>query len=87
MARTANTQLNIRSQFARDRAALLARETGMTTTQVVEEALRAYRPPPDRAVPRGLVRRGPLLVMPAGDRQISLEQANDALAETRGERE
>jgi hypothetical protein len=71
MAR-ASPQLNIRSAFARDRAAELARRTGMTTTQVVEEALRAYAPPApatndaDETLPPGLVRKGRLLVLTGG---------------------
>ena len=45
MARTGSDRLVIRSKFARDRAMQIARETGMTVTQVVEEALRQYVPP------------------------------------------
>jgi Rv0623-like transcription factor len=79
------TQLNVRSPYARERAAALARATGMTTTQVVEEALRAYTPPV--AVPPGrLVRRGKLLVMPGGDRIITLEETNAAINASRNER-
>lgn len=80
------TQLNIRSRFARERAAMLARETGMTATQIVEEALRSYMPPSKGAVSAGLVREGAILVRPARDRRVSLRQAEAALAETRGER-
>ena len=87
MARIEGTQLNIRSRFARERAAMLARETGMTTTQVVEEALRAYLPPASSAGDGRLVRRGAILVKPAGGKRVSLEDANAALEETRVERE
>ena len=77
-------QLNVRSPYARERAAKLARATGMTTTQVVEEALRAYTPPV--AEPTGkLVRRGNLLVRPGG-KVISLEAANAALDASRASR-
>lgn len=81
-------QLNIRSAYARQRATTLAHATGMTATQVVEEALRAYTPPlsPDRATPAGaLVWRGPLLVRPGGD-TVSLAAANAALDAAREER-
>lgn len=78
------TQLNVRSRYARERAAMLARTTGMTTTQIVEEALRAYTPPV--ATPPGkLVRRGPLLVRPGGDK-VTLDAANAALDASRGDR-
>lgn len=89
MARTESQQLNIRSRFARERAAVLAHETGMTTTQVVEEALRAYVPPPHRpeSLPPGLIRKGPLLVMRGDGRRITLEEANAALEAVRTERE
>ena len=87
MARTEATQLNIRSRFARERAAMIARKTGMTTTQVVEEALRAYLPPSAVAVSARLVRKGAILVKPAGDGEpVSLESANAALDEVRVER-
>ncbi len=79
-------QLNVRSPYARERAAVLAQATGMTTTQVVEEALRAYTPPV--AEPHGkLVRRGPLLVLPGtGKGKVSLAAANAALEASRDER-
>lgn len=87
MARTEASQLSIRSRFARDRAALLARQTGMTATQVVEEALRAYTPPPVDTPPGRLERRGRLLVRPAAGTRVTLEQANEALEASRQERE
>lgn len=86
MARTESTQLNIRSRFARERAAMLARKTGMTTTQVVEEALRAYLPPSDGEVSARLVRKGAILVKPAGESRVSLHDANSMLDEVRAER-
>lgn len=78
------TQLNVRSRYARERAAMLARTTGMTTTQVVEEALRAYTPPV-AAPPGKLERRGALLVRPGGGK-VTLDAANAALEASRGER-
>lgn len=86
MARVEATQLNIRSRFARERAAMLARRTGMTTTQIVEEALRAYLPPADGDGPARLVRKGAILVKPAGDSRVTLADADAALDEVRAER-
>ena len=82
MARADSIQLSVRSAFARDRARQLAKQTGMTATQIVEDALRGYVPP-DAAATGGLVRRGPLLIMPAEGRTISLAEAEAALAEVR----
>lgn len=77
-------QLNIRSPYARERASAIARATGMTATQVVEEALRAYTPPV--ASPIGaLVRRGKLLVRPGGG-PVTLEATNAAIEASRTER-
>jgi hypothetical protein len=85
MGRIDNSQFNIRSAFARKRARALAEESGMTVTQVVEEALRSYVPPPSDIKPVGrLVRRGRLLVMPAnGQRKFTLEEINAAIEEDR----
>lgn len=77
-------QLNVRSPYARERVAALARATGMTTTQVVEEALRAYTPRIE-SPPGTLVRRGALLVRPGGGK-ITLNAANAALDASRDER-
>jgi hypothetical protein len=79
-----STQLNVRSPYARERAAVLARATGMSTTQVVEEALRAYSPPVAQP-PGKLVRCGNLLVRPGG-KGVTLEAANAALEASRDER-
>ena len=86
MSQPASTQLNIRSRFARERAAALAAQSGLTVTQVVEEALRSFHPPVDRPPPVPLVRKGSLLVKPAGEGRVSLEDANAALDDVRGER-
>jgi len=84
MSRADTAQFNVRSAFARARAHELARLTGMTATQVVEDALRAYVPPGAAAVPGDLVRRGPILVKPAnGAKKISLAAANAALKAVR----
>jgi len=82
MSRVDHVQFNVRSAFARERARALAKQTGMTATQIVEEALRAYVPPGQPAEPPGLVRRGRFLVL-KGDRPISFEEAEAALLEVR----
>lgn len=83
---TIDNALTIRSRFARERAAELARRTGMTATQVVEEALRAYAPPVEDDPPKRLVRRGRLLVLAGGPR-VSQAEADEALEAARYERE
>ena len=84
MPRHDNAQLNIRSAFARARAHEIARRTGMTATEVIEDALRGYVPAAEPKQVGALVRRGPLLVLPAsGRRRISLAEANAALDATR----
>lgn len=85
MSRTESTQLNIRSRFARERASALAKQTGLSTTRIVEEALRAYQPHVVEE-PHGLVRKGGILVRPSHGRKITLDQANAALDATRNER-
>lgn len=79
MSRINHVQFNVRSAFARERAHELAKQTGMTVTQVVEEALRGYVPPGTGAVPAGLTRRGSILVLSGRGRQISHEEAEAAL--------
>lgn len=83
MARRNTTQLNIRSEFARSRAQELADRTGMTATQVVEEALKAFEPEP-RPVGR-LVRKGRLLVITGGP-EITVEDVQRSIDEAREER-
>ena len=83
MARAQHTQLNVRSAFARKRAHELAKQTGMTATQIVEDALRGYVPPTAAAKIGKLVRRGPVLVRPAAAAKVNLEEANAALEATR----
>lgn len=83
MARSEPVQFNVRSAFARKRAHELAKQTGMSATEVVEDALRAYVPPAGASKTGKLVRRGPILVRPAAGTKITLKQANAALAKTR----
>jgi hypothetical protein len=79
MARTGNTQLNVRSAYARKRTQELAKLTGMTATEIVEDALRGYVPPAPVVATGRLVRRGPILVRPADGGKVSLKEANAAL--------
>lgn len=79
MSRANHIQFNIRSAFARARAHELARLTGMTATQIVEDALRGYIPPATTARTGGLVQRGPILVKPAKGKTIRAEDADAAL--------
>ena len=85
MGRHDHTQFNIRSAFARKRARELAAESGMTVTQVVEDALRTYVPAVTDPKPiGGLVRRGKLLVIPAkGLPKFTREEINAAIEEDR----
>lgn len=89
MPRKDNAQLNIRSAFARARAHEIACRTGMTATEVVEDALRGYEPPASGPAEQvgTLVRRGPLLVQPAHGRRVSHAEAEQALDASRGGRE
>ncbi len=86
MSRSERTQFNIRSAYARQRAHELARQTGMTASEVVEEALRAYVPGTESSAVGRLVRRGRILVLPASGRRITAKQAEEALNATRDER-
>ena len=79
MSRTAHVQFNVRSAFARTRAHELAKLTGMTATQVVEEALRGYVPPGAAMTTGRLVQRGPILVRPSEGDKITLVEADAAL--------
>ena len=87
MPRTDTVQFNVRSAFVRERATQIARETGMSATKVIEEALRAYAPPPplaadDGAVPPGMIRKSGMLVLTGGPR-VTLEQLNAMIEESR----
>jgi hypothetical protein len=75
----AASQFNIRSAFARARAHELSQKTGLTVAQIVEDALRAYIPPGLPAEIGGLIRRGPILVLPAAGPVITQAQADAAL--------
>jgi hypothetical protein len=83
MSRTNHVQFNVRSAFARTRAHEIAKLTGMTATQVVEEALRGYTPPGAGAKAGRLVRRGPILVRPADGACITHAEAEAALDQVR----
>lgn len=83
MPRADNAQLNIRSVYARNRAREIARRTGMTTTEIIEDALCGYVPPAASAPVYGLVRFGPVLVKPAQGRQVTQDEADQALEAVR----
>lgn len=83
MPRSDQTQFNVRSAFARTRANELAKQTGMTATEIVEDALRGYVPPGMNPPTGGLVRRGRILIKPAQGAKISLAEANAALNSVR----
>lgn len=87
MPQIRRAQLNIRSPYARERVRELVHRTGMTATQVVEEALRAYTPPPPVEERTGrLVRKGRLLVMPANGRKpVTIEETQAAIEAVRTE--
>ena len=84
MPRADNAQLNIRSAYARNRDHEIARGTGMTATEVIEDALRGYVPPAAPEPVEGLVRRGPVLVKPAQGRHVTHNEADQALDAVRG---
>lgn len=87
MRAMAEADLLIRSDFAHARAHELARATGRSTTEIVEEALRAWTPGPpplaDADLPPGLAREGHLLVLTGQpewaniDIQAAIEAARD----------
>lgn len=79
MSRADHIQFNVRSAYARARANELAKLTGMTATQIVEEALRGYVPPGVAAATGRMVRRGPILVRRAGGKMVSQAEADAAL--------
>jgi hypothetical protein len=82
-SKEAPKQLNIRSRFARVRASQLAKATGMTVAQVVEDALRAYQPARRIARPGSLVEKAGLLVKPKGSAEITQAQVDAELEDVR----
>ena len=88
MPRSQAAQLNIRSDFARERVYEIAERTGMTAVQVVEEALRAYTPPPVSGAPPpfGLIDKGGILVSPAEGRRITHAEVEASIEADRNER-
>lgn len=87
MAKAETTQLNIRSRFARQRAVRIARETGMTLTQVIEEALRAYQPTRKASGGGSLAMKSGILVRPKTGRTVSsgdVDAAFGAIRDARG---
>ncbi len=77
-------QLNIRSDFARRRVRELVEKTGMTATELVEDALRGYVPAASVKPVGRLIECGGILVMPSdGGPAMSLEEAEAALEAAR----
>lgn len=72
-------QLSVRSGFARARAANLAKVTGMTITQVVEDALRAYQPASRAVRPGTLIEKRGVLVKPKRDAELTHLQVETEL--------
>lgn len=82
MAQRSTPQLNIRSSEARRRVAELVQETGKSATQIVEDAVRSYRPHPaiERPIPEGMELIGRFLVAKSrGGPKITLEDTNRAI--------
>ncbi len=79
MSRANSAQFNIRSGFARARAHELARLTGKSVTEIVEDALRSYAPPVGALRTGRLIQRGVILVLPADGGFISQDEADAAL--------
>lgn len=82
MARRSTAQLNVRSDKARERVAELVRETGLSAAQVVEDAVRTYRPPPpepQQPPPEGYVYKGWLLIKQQSKEPITHEELLDAI--------
>ena len=77
------SQLSVRSPFARARASRLAKLTGMTITQIVEDALRAYQPATSVRRRGGLIEKGGLLVLPKGKVSVTSAQLEAELDDVR----
>ena len=78
--------MNIRSDFVRRRAAELSAVTGKSMTQIVEDAMRAYNPPPPAErppAPEGLEWDGRMLVFKPTGRPTSIEEILEAIDESR----
>ena len=86
MAQAEFLQLNIRSRFARERAAELARATGMPLARVVEEALRAYQPVPKVPAQGDLVMKFGILVKPGSGCAVLADDVEALLEDIRSER-
>lgn len=77
-------QLNVRSRFARIRAAQIASTTGMSIAQVVEDALRAYQPLGRQPNSNGkLIQEGRLLVLAKQGRKITHSEVEVELNDIR----
>lgn len=84
MAQARQSQVNIRSDFAAERIRTLSERTGMTVTEVVEEAVRGYTPPGAGEAPEGMEWAGPFLVFKTEGRPpISVDTLLAAIDEAR----
>ena len=73
-------QLNIRSEYARERVSEVVAKTGMTATELIEDALRGYVPPASVKPVWRLIRKGNLLVMPdIGGSKLTIEDVEAAI--------
>lgn len=78
--------MNIRSSFAKQRAKEIAARTGMTATQVVEDALRTYTPQGFEDAPPGLIEQDGFLVIPSRGGVVTAEEIDAAIEDIRNER-
>ena len=71
------SQFNVRSPYLRERVPELAAELGLTSTQLLEEAVRAFAVSRRREAPEGLKWKGRFLVGRTFDgRPVTLEETN-----------
>ena len=77
------TQLSVRSRFARVRASSLAKMTGMSITQVVEDALRAYQPAGTQRRHGDLIEKSGILVIPKETKTVTQAQVDGELEDIR----
>lgn len=83
MATIRPAQINIRSDYVRQRTSELALKTGMTATRIIEEALARYVPPGSvENVPPGMKRVGRVLVA-LGGRPVTIDEAQAAIDHAR----
>lgn len=84
MASARPSQINIRSDYVRQRTAEIGRTTGMTVTRIIESALEVYVPPlpVGEIVPPGMIRVGRILVA-TGGLAVTIEDVQASIDDTR----